>query len=396
MTRGSRKFIVAGGGIGGLSIAYALAQKGHEIAVLEQATDFTEVGAGIQLAPNGMRALADLGLADPVMPYAWKPEALRMRNGYTGAPIVKLPTNAEFAQRYRAPYCVVHRADLLSILLDACQAETRIDLQTGARVEGYEAANGGVSVRLSSGETVEGDALIGADGLRSAVRQKIVGDGAPEKPRHVVYRGVVPRHIIPDALWCQDVVMWCGDGADFVHYPLRSGELFNLVVTFRSPIELEPDDIEGSLEDMTAPFSGFAPEVHELLRHLPHERRWLVSDREPVANWADGNAVLLGDAAHPMLQYMAQGACQALEDSAELAASLSRHSTIDEAFRAYSHKRYLRTARVQLSARRFIEVCQAGPVFDQVRDHYFKHRPVEKLYQAIDWLYSAENHLRFE
>jgi len=395
MGRESKRIVVAGGGIGGLSIAWMLSRLGHEVTILEQAEDFTEVGAGIQLAPNGVRALREMGLEDAVNAVIWQPDALRMRDGYTGAQIVALPTDSAFAERYDANYYVIHRADLLDILLKVCRDEPRITLLTEARVARVEEDAKGIAVTLANGRTIEGDALIGADGLRSVVRQAIVGDGEPALPRHVVYRGVIARDDVPEGLWSPSVVMWVGANADFVHYPLRGGDLFNLVVTFRSPVDLEPDNIAGSFEDMAAPFDGFADEVHQLLKLLPHERRWLVCDRAPVAGWSRGNVTLLGDAAHPMLQYMAQGACQALEDSAELYAELVAEPDIATAFDAYWKKRYLRTARVQLMARQFIEICQAGSVLADVRSRFYDGRSTEQLYAGLDWLYSPKPGLRF-
>lgn len=389
------KFIVAGGGIGGLSVAKSLSEGGQEVVVLEQAETFSEVGAGIQLGPNGMRAIEALGIAKQVHERAWRPSALVMRDGYTGDEIVRLPIDDSFEARYKAPYCVVHRADVLGALLSACEAHPNVELRTKSRVRDFESTDNGVTVRLESGEEITGDALIGADGLRSAVREKIIGDGVPHKPRHVVYRGVVPKEVVPKQLWAPEVHMWCGDGADFVHYPVRSGEAFNLVVTFRSPVELEPDDITGSFDDMIAPYAGFADEIQELLKFQPHDRRWLVTDRDPIANWSQGRVTLLGDAAHPMLQYMAQGAAQALEDSIQLGEELASGSSIEGAFSSYAEKRYLRTARVQLSARQFIEVCQADPIFGAVRNAYFANRPVEKVMESLDWLYSPDPGVRF-
>ncbi|MGE0503419.1 MAG: FAD-dependent oxidoreductase [Rhizobiaceae bacterium] len=395
MSRESKRILVAGGGIGGLSVAWMLSRLGHEVTVLEQAPDFTEVGAGIQLAPNGVRALRTMGLESQVEAVIWQPDALRMRNGYDGSAIVSLPTGSAFAERYGANYYVIHRADLLDILLRACHDEPRVTLTTGARVTAITEDENGVAVTLANGRMIEGDALVGADGLRSVVRQTIVGDGAPALPRHVVYRGVIARDDLPEELWSPSVTMWVGANADFVHYPLRGGALFNLVVTFRSPVELDPENTSGSFEDMAAPFEGFADEVHQLLKLLPHDRRWLVCDRAPAAGWSRGSLTLLGDAAHPMLQYLAQGACQALEDSEQLYAELAAESHIPTAFDSYWKKRYLRTARVQLTARQFIEICQAGSVLADVRARFYQGRSTEQLYDGLDWLYSPKPELRF-
>ena len=390
-----KRFAVAGGGIGGLSIAYALAELGHEIEVLEQAADFSEVGAGVQLGPNGVRALRALGLEERITAFSWQPDGLHMRDGYDGSDVVRLPTGSDFADRYDAPYFVIHRADLLEILLTACRDHPAINLRNGARIAGYAEGSGQVVVKVDGSDPVNADAVIGADGLRSAIRSQITGDGEPPLPRHVVYRGVVPRDMIADHLWSPSVTMWVGHDADFVHYPLRRGELFNLVVTFRADRELDPGDVSGSYEDMCAPFKGFAAEVHELLELVPHDRRWLVTDRAPTAAWASGRAVLLGDAAHPMLQYMAQGACQALEDTVALRDCLTSAETIEQAFTDYAAQRYRRTARVQLTARQFIDICQGDSVLADVRKRFYEDRTVGQLYDGLDWLYSPEAGRRF-
>lgn len=395
MGRESKHIVVAGGGIGGLSSAWMLSKLGHQVTVLEQAEDFTEVGAGIQLGPNGVRTLRNMGLQSEVEAVIWQPDALRMKDGYTGQQIVTLPAGPEFQHRYGAPYYVIHRADLLDILLKACSDAPLVKLKTHACVTSIAEDGNGVAVSLTNGETIEGDALIGADGLRSAVRQSIVGDGDPALPQHVVYRGVIAREALPERLWSPSVEMWVGQNADFVHYPLRGGSHFNLVVTFKADSVLDPSDIAGSFSDMTTPFEGFCDEVHELLSLLPHDRRWLVCDRAPVSNWSRGNVTLLGDAAHPMLQYLAQGACQALEDSEQLHAEMKADADIASAFERYCQKRYLRTARVQLTARQFIDICQSGDVQSQVRDQFYQGRSTEQLYTAMDWLYSPDSNLRF-
>lgn len=395
MSETAQKLIVAGGGIGGLSAAKVLSEKGYDVTVLEQAASFSEVGAGLQLGPNGMRAVETLGIADKVHGSAWAPSALVMRDGYTGDVILRMPIDGEFKDRYKAPYCVVHRADLLGALLSACEDHPHVELRNNSRIKSFTNTPEGVTVILEDGSELSGDGLVGADGLRSVVRQSVIGDGEPRKPRHAVYRGVVPKDVVPEHLWAPEVQMWCGDGADFVHYPVRSGEAFNLVVTFRSPVELEPDAIEGSFEDMSAPFKGFADEIQQLLQFQPHERRWLVTDRNPTPNWSSGRVTLLGDAAHPMLQYMAQGAAQALEDSIELGDALTENDRIEDAFKAYVEKRFLRTARVQYSARQFIEICQADASYAAVRNAYFRDRPVEKIHESLDWLYSPDLALRF-
>lgn len=364
--------------------------------IFEQADDFREVGAGIQIGPNGSAALAALGLLPRVQRDMWRPPALVMRDAFDGSDIGRIPLEGQFVQRISHPYTVIHRADLLEALLEACRAHPRIHLTTSARAAAAEDTTTGVRLRLENGEVAEGDLLIGADGLRSVVRQKIVGDGQPRPPQYVVYRGVVARDQVPDDCWAPEVMMWTGPDADFVHYPMRSGEIFNLVVTFKSPTELDPMDISGSRAEMCAPYAGFHPNVLRLLDLLGAERRWTVTDRAPVTDWSQGAMTLIGDAAHPMLQYMAQGACQALEDVVQLVAEIA--TTPDDlpaALRTYAGKRYHRTARVQFSARQMIEVCQVSGALAGLRARYFGDRSARQFHDSLAWLYSPHPEERF-
>lgn len=381
--------MIAGGGIGGLSAAASLARLGFRVKIFEQADDFREVGAGIQVGPNGVRAIKNLGLLPQVSEFTWLPPALVMRDAFDASDICRIPLDDRFRQRFQEPYAVIHRADLLGVLLQACRENPQIELFTSSRLAQVDELDERVRITLEDGRRIDGDLLIGADGLRSVVRQTIIGDGAPRPPRYVVYRGVVERHRVPDALWEPEVVMWTGPDADFVHYPLRRGELFNLVVTFKSPIDLDPFDIAGSYDDMRAPYESFHPTVRTLLEMVPVERKWLVTDRAPMHGWSQGHATLIGDAAHPMLQYMAQGACQAIEDVAQLVDELrAQPDDLPAALNTYAGKRYHRTARVQFSARQMIELCQVSGALADLRAKYFRERSAEQLHDGLAWLYS--------
>ncbi len=383
-----RRVLIAGGGIGGLAAGAALAGLGFRVTILEQAEDFREVGAGVQIAPNGVRALAALGLMDRINAYAWRPTALVMRDAFAANDILRIPLGEGFEQRFQDTYMVIHRADLLAVLLEACKNHPRVTLETNARTVAYDDGPE-ITLHLADGRQLRGDILIGADGLRSVVRQSVIGDGPPNPPRYIVYRGVIERSQLPAELWAPEVVMWTGPNADFVHYPLRSGELFNLVATFKANKDLSDQSIEGSREDMMAPYAGFHPDVQRMLALLGTERRWMVTDREPVSGWSRGPVTLIGDAAHPMLQYMAQGACQALEDVVALVGAVRRQpDNIAAAFSAYADARYRRTARVQFSARQLIELCQVRGVLAEVREQYFARRTPTQVHDSLAWLYS--------
>ncbi|SJM93490.1 FAD-dependent monooxygenase [Crenothrix polyspora] len=391
-----RKVLIAGGGIGGLAVGGALAELGFRVTILEQADDFREVGAGIQIAPNGIRALAALGLMGRIRPFAWSPTALVMRDAFTATDIVRIPLGDGFLKRFDDPYMVIHRADLLAVLLDACKKNPLIQLETGTRAIGFSEGTD-VTLHLADGRELHGDILIGADGLRSAIRQSLINDGAPLPPRYIVYRGVIPRTALPDELWSPDVIMWTGPDADFVHYPLRTGELFNLVATFKAGKELNPEDIAGTRDDLMTPYANFRPEVQRMLALLTTERRWMVTDRDPVSGWARGSVALIGDAAHPMLQYMAQGASQALEDVVRLVSAVrAEPDDIPSAFAAYAASRYYRTARVQFSARQMIELCQVSGLMAGLRARYFGNRTEQQLHDGLAWLYSTRPHETFQ
>ncbi len=382
--------VVAGGGIGGLSVALGLARSGFQVHVFEQASEFREVGAGIQLAPNGMRALHRLGLTDKINIWTSLPPAIELRDALDGTAFARLDLGQNFIKRFGHPYAVIHRADLLSTIFAACEEHPNIRLERNAEVAGFDQDDSSVTVSLKDGRTIKGHALVGADGLRSVIREKIIGDGRNKTSRLVCYRSVVPRSAIPDSLWNPDVVMWSGPNADFVHYPLRRGELYNLVATFLSDEEFDVTDIAGRPDEVYGSFQGHLPEIHELLQKIDMGRRWLVGGREPVKNWSEGRVTLIGDAAHPMYQYAAQGACQALEDAVCLAEKMK--ATPEDpvaAVQAYYSARYIHTARVQLTAKHLRELAQFGGALADLRAQLFAERwaTQDKSYDTLTWLW---------
>jgi 2-polyprenyl-6-methoxyphenol hydroxylase-like FAD-dependent oxidoreductase len=383
-------FLISGGGIGGLITAYALAQKGFPVRVFEQSPEFKEVGAGIQLGPNVFRVLETIGLKDAVLADAHRPPAQEMRDALTGKLIVRIPLDEKFLARFGQPYGVTHRADILAAYLTACQGSNLITLETSRRVEGFTDHGDRVTVTLNNGEKVEGRALIGCDGMWSKIRERVVGDGQPRVSGHIAYRAVLKRQDVPDDLWRPDVVLWAGPRTHFVHYPLRRGELFNLVAVFHSDHYEEGWNAEGSKDLLWKHFQGQVPQVLRLLERIETWRMWVLCDREPVKNWSNGRVTLLGDAAHPMLQYLAQGACMATEDAVVLAAKLA--ATPDDpakAFKSYEQDRYLRTGRVQIMARVYGEFYHARGVAAELRDLALSGRTPEQSYDGIAWLYAG-------
>jgi 2-polyprenyl-6-methoxyphenol hydroxylase-like FAD-dependent oxidoreductase len=383
-------FLISGGGIGGLVTAYALASKGFPVRVFEQAPEFRELGAGIQLGPNIFRALERIGLKVDMLSDAWKPGRLEMRDALTGTEITSVPLGQEFIARFKQPYAVTHRADIHGVYLKACQGSNLISLETSRRVDDFADHGDSVTIQLEGGEEARGCALIGCDGMWSKIRQKVVGDGAPRVSGHIAYRAVLKREEVPDDLWSPDVMLWAGPKTHFVHYPLRRGTLYNLVAVFHSDRYVEGWNTEGAKDELFARFKGQRPEVQRLLERIETWRMWVLCDREPIKEWTKGRVTLLGDAAHPMLQYLAQGACMATEDAVCLAEKLAAApDDVPAAFRAYQQQRYLRTGRVQIMARVYGEFYHAGGVAAELRYNALHGRSPEQSYDGMAWLYDG-------
>jgi 2-polyprenyl-6-methoxyphenol hydroxylase-like FAD-dependent oxidoreductase len=383
-------FIIAGGGIGGLGTALALGQKGFPVHVLEQATEFKEIGAGIQLGPNVFTPFKKLGLRDRVLQDVAIPTGLEMRDALTGDLITRMPLGDDLTRRFGDTYAVIHRADLHGIIYDACRALPNIKLETNARVIDYADKGDEVVVSMEDGRQIRGRAMIGGDGMWSKTRQKIVADGKPRVSGHIAYRAVLKREDVPADLWNPDVVLWAGPRTHLVHYPLRRGELYNLVAVFHSDHYAEGWDQAGDPALLHAHFQGQVPAVLRMLEKIETWKMWVLCDREPVKNWTQGRATLIGDAAHPMLQYLAQGACMALEDAVCLAEKVeAKPDDVHGAFMDYQNARYLRTARVQLMARVYGEAYHARGPIAELRNNMLKARTPEQAIEGIAWLYGG-------
>ena len=389
-TNGSAPILISGGGIGGLITAYALARQGFPVRLFEQSPEFREVGAGIQLGPNIFRVLEKIGLKDAVLADAHRPPAQEMRDALTGKLIVRIPLEEAFFQRFGEPYAVTHRADIHGTFLKVCQNSNLVTLETSRRVDSFEDTGKGVTVTLENGQKAEGRALIGCDGMWSKIRERIVGDGKPRVSGHIAYRAVLKREDVPKDLWRPEVVLWAGPRTHLVHYPLRRGELYNLVAVFHSDHYEEGWNAEGSKDLLWQHFKGQCPEVLRMLERIETWRMWVLCDREPVKNWTQDRVTLLGDAAHPMLQYLAQGACMATEDAVLLAEKArAQPDDLLAAFNAYTQDRYLRTARVQIMARVYGDFYHARGVTAELRDITLSGRTPQQSYDGIAWLYGG-------
>ena len=386
----NKPVIVVGGGIGGLAAALALARQDLEVTLLEQAETIGEIGAGLQIGPNAFAALQSLGVADAVKQSAVIAERMAMMDAVSGEPVANIPLQADFKKRFGNPYAVAHRADLHSALYEACLADSRIRIHVDSRVESVstEAA----AVQTCDGRRFEGAALIGADGVKSVVRDAIVGD-SPRVSGHVVYRAVIPAGEMPSGLRWNAPIVWAGPGCHIVHYPIRGGEQYNLVVTFHSRLQEAWGVTDGSRDEVLSYFTGIQALPASLLELPRSWRRWSTADRDPILSWTRDTATLLGDAAHPMMQYLAQGACMALEDAVTLAAAIGAtrtRSTVEwqRALALYERSRVARTARVVLSVREFGRLCHVSGVERLVRNEMWRDRSPERFYDALEWLYA--------
>jgi salicylate hydroxylase len=385
--------IVAGGGIGGLAAALALVRRGFHVKVLEQAPEIGEIGAGIQLGPNAFHAFDALGVGDRARARAVYTDYMVMHDAIDETLVGRIETGEAFRERFGNPYAVIHRVDVHLSLLEGAQETGRVAFLTSTRVERVEQDADGVTVFDQHGNAHRGVALIGADGVRSVVRQQFVGDPA-RVTGHVVYRAVVDKQDFPKDLQWNAASLWAGPNCHLVHYPLRGGEQYNVVVTFHSRKQEEWGVTEGSKEEVQSYFQGICPRARQLIDLPKSWKRWATADREPIAQWTFGRVTLLGDAAHPTTQYMAQGACMAMEDAVTLGEALRVHDNdFAKAFDLYQRSRVARTARIVLSSREMGRLYHAKGVERLVRNDLWKGRPQERFYDAMEWLYgwNADN-----
>ena len=379
--------LIAGGGIGGLAAALALTRRGFDVKVLEQAPEIGEIGAGIQLGPNAFHAFDALGVGDKARGRAVYTDFMVMHDAVDEYQVGKIPTGEAFIKRFGNPYAVIHRVDVHTSLLEGAQETGKVEFLTSTRVERIEQDAHGVTVFDQHGNAHKGLALIGADGVKSVVRAHYVNDPA-RVTGHVVYRAVVDKKDFPEDLQWNAASIWVGPNCHLVHYPLRGGEQYNVVVTFHSRQQEEWGVTDGSKEEVQSYFQGICPKARQLIDLPKSWKRWATADREPIGQWSFGRATLLGDAAHPTTQYMAQGACMALEDAVTLGEALRLEGNdFEKAFDLYQRARVSRTARIVLSGREMGRLYHAKGVERLVRNDLWRGRSPERFYDAMEWLY---------
>ncbi|QGZ59810.1 3-hydroxybenzoate 6-monooxygenase [Paraburkholderia acidiphila] len=388
-----RSAIVVGGGIGGLAAALALARADVRVLLLEQAPQIGEIGAGIQLGPNAFTALDALGAGEAARNRAVFTDSLTLMDATNAKPVVRIETGERFRERFGNPYGVIHRADIHLSILEAVKDNPLIQFRTDTQIKSLEQNDQGVTVIDQHGERYSADAVIGCDGVKSAVRAALIGD-EPRVTGHVVYRAVVDVDNMPEDLRINAPVVWAGPHCHLVHYPLRGGRQYNLVVTFHSRGQEVWGVRDGSKEEVLSYFEGVHALPRQMLDRPTSWKRWATADRDPVEQWSFGRATILGDAAHPMTQYMAQGACQALEDAVTLGVAVkAADGDFVEAFKRYEAARIPRTARVLYSAREMGRIYHAKGVDRLVRNALWVGRTQDQFYDSLQWLYgwSAAN-----
>lgn len=384
---GQLPVIVAGGGIGGLAAALALVRQGFSVKVLEQSPQIGEIGAGMQLGPNAFHAFDALGIGDKARGRSVFTDELVMHDALDETLVGRIPTGEDFRRRFGNPYAVIHRVDVHTALMEGAEETGSVEIHTSSRVERIEQDDESVTVFDQAGHAHRGMALIGADGVKSVVRAQYVND--PHRVTgHVVYRAVVDRNDFPVNLQWNAASIWVGPNCHLVHYPLRGGEQYNVVVTFHSRDTEEWGVTEGSRDEVLSYFQGICPKARQLIDLPKSWKRWATADREPIGQWSFGRATLLGDAAHPTTQYMAQGACMALEDAVTLGEALRVNANdFTKAFDLYQRSRVARTARIVLSSREMGRIYHAKGVERLVRNDLWKGRSPQRFYDAMEWLY---------
>ena len=390
--------IVAGGGIGGLAAALAVSRAGWDVRVLEKSPAFSDIGAGLQLGPNVVKVLHHWGLRESLATLAAVPARLQVISALSGELLASLSLGPAMVQRYGAPYLTMHRADLHALLLHAVrQTDARLYLDRSVRH--FDQSDASVTVQPTAPLALECDALIGADGLWSTVREQLLGDGSPRRTGHLAYRALVPQTGLPDALRSRDVTVWLGPRMHVVHYPVRGGDWLNLVAFVHGGLGEAAQDAQGwdlraSAADLRAGLGGACTALRDRIEAIDEWSRWVMYDRPPVrdsSQLARGRVALLGDAAHPMRPYLAQGAGMAIEDAAALARALAHASPsgddVANRLQGYAQQRWRRNARVQARALRNGQVFHADGLLRWGRDFSLKLLGSRLL--DLPWLYGG-------
>jgi 2-polyprenyl-6-methoxyphenol hydroxylase-like FAD-dependent oxidoreductase len=387
--RGDR-VLIAGGGIGGLASAIALGRCGIETSVLERSSFTEETGAGIQLGPNATRALKTLGVLEAIEAFAFRPEAISIHDGISGRRLASVPLGKRAEQRYGAPYLTLHRADLHAGLRKGAQGLTTVQLRPNFAVTTIETQGGEIVANDAAGTEAKGASLIGADGLWSTVRSLVGPEASLRFTGATAWRALVPRRGLPSPFDAPVVGLWLGPRAHLVHYPVRGGDDLNVVAVAEGGVGSQGWNQAGDAGALKMRFDHWTKDARSLLERAPGWRSWSLYRLTPLRSWSSGAIALLGDAAHPVLPFLAQGAALAIEDALALAGSMEAcPGDPSAAFRRYEALRRPRTARVQRLSRRFGRIYHLGGPMRLARNLVLERRNEETALKRFDWLYGA-------
>ncbi len=368
-------FLIVGGGIAGLAAGLGLARIGKPAHIFEKAPSFDEIGAGLQLGPNAVRALQYLGAWDAVAPHCVSPAEIHVRDGVTGNILQRILLGEEFEKLFGAPYRVAHRADLQNALLESVRSKPGIKLQNNAEVTEVSIAE--TTLSLESGKTFAGQAIIAADGVHSTIRNLVTGQQGRTQNGHTLHRGLVPIGLIPASANADVVTLWLYPGGHVVHYCVNNGKQFNIVAAV--------EDAEISL---SAAFQSACKPLAEVLAAKIKRAKWPALDFAPAPVWSKNRTVLVGDAAHASLPYLAQGAAMALEDACVLSNAIKNAGELESAFRNFTGSRFKRTSAIQKKSRQLGTIYHAKGVLRQVRNTVLKATPRHSFIKEMSWIYS--------
>lgn len=384
--------VIVGAGIAGLTLSLCLARAGIRVTLLERAPVLTEVGAGLQLSPNATNILFHLGLGSALDATGVRPEAVVVREAMTGKTLVRMPLGDTMVSRYGAPYVVIHRGDLQQVLLQAVENEPRVRLSLGVEVVAVRQDAEGVEVDIVAGgeaTTIRGGVLVGADGVRSMVREKVMGGGGAIYSGRTAWRATIAADDWPDAgHYAEDTTLWLGAGAHLVHYNIDAGRAINIVAVIDDKWTDEGWDVPGDRRQIEAAFAAWPIAPRALIGLASGWRKWALCGAPDDTPWVDGRVVLIGDAVHAMLPFVAQGAAMAIEDARMLTAALmASDGTVQERLALYAELRKPRAERVVAMARRNGTVYHLGGVMARGRDLVLRLMGPQRLLQAMDWIY---------
>lgn len=387
------KVVIAGGGIGGLTAALSLLKRGFSVEVYEQAKQLSEVGAGLQLSANANRVLFALGLREGLYAVGSQPSGKRLRLWNTGDQWDYFDLGMVSEEKYGAPYFTIYRPDLLDLLAQAVEAQQPGTIRLGRKISSVKDEGGGPEIVFEDGTRASGDVLVGADGVHSVVRNHLWGEGDPVYSGNLAWRGVIRMDRLPARLQQGISVLWVGPGAHIVHYPLRQGQLLNFVgVVERSEWVGESWSQQGTREELHNDYAKWHEDVHALIDHIDTPFKWSLRGRQPLTQWSKGRVALLGDACHPTLPYLAQGAVMAIEDGYVLARALDIHADAGQALRAYDAARVERAnslvSKSTENGKRFHSDELINP--STAKNYIDREWSEASIGQRYDWLYGYD------